>query len=437
MVRGFEVSSAVRGGMVLCVALLLAACEEKNTYVPPPPPTVTVATVLEQPVARFLELTGNTASINSVDLNARVQGFLTAINYKDGAFARKGSSLFVIEQDQYKAQVEQAKATLAANQAQQVQAEAEFNRQNQLAKQDFASQAALDQARAKRDSAVANVANAQASLELAQINLGYTQVNAPFDGAVTAHLQDVGALVGYSGPTKLATIVQLNPIWVWFTLSEQEVLRIKENLAKQGKSLSGLTRDLPDIPMEIGLQTETGYPHRGRIDYVAPQVDANLGTLTVRGIFQNDDFALLPGLFTRVRLPLGQAVSTILIPDSAISYNQLGPYVLTVTADNVVRQTQITLGQLQADGLRAVTGGLTAADRIIINGMQRAVPGSKINVDQGKIVAAAAPVDDGTKPLPKPAGVAPADAPARAISTVPPAPAAPATPSATPATPKN
>lgn len=437
MVGGIRVSGRLRrGSLALCAAFLLAGCEEKNTYVPPPAPKVTVAPVLEQPVTRFLELTGNTAAINSVDLNARVQGFLTSINYKDGAFAKKGSVLFVIEQDQYKAQLDQAKATLAANQAAQVQAEAEYNRQAQLAKQDFASQATLDQARAKRDSAVAEVANAQASLLLAEINLGYTQVAAPFDGAVTAHLQDVGALVGYSGPTKLATIVQLNPIWVWFTLSEQQVLRIKEHLAKDGRSLVSLTRDVPDIPIEIGLQTETGYPHAGRIDYIAPQVDSNLGTLTVRGVFQNDDFALLPGLFARVRVPLGKPAATILVPDSAISANQLGPYVLTVSADNVVSQSQITLGQLQADGLRAVEGGLKSSDRIIINGIQRAVPGSKVDVEVGKIVGVAAPpTDDGSKPLSKPAGVAPANAPAVAAPSV--APSQGTSSPASPSTPKN
>lgn len=422
MAGGIRVSGVLcRGSIALGASLLLAACEEKNTYVPPPPPTVTVAAVLQKPVTRFLELTGNTAAINSVDLEARVQGFLTNINYADGAFARKGSVLFVIEQDQYKAQLDQAKAQLAANQATQVQAEAEYNRQAQLAKQDFASQATLDQARAKRDSAVADVANAAASLQLAQINLGYTQVAAPFDGAVTAHLQDVGALVGYSGPTKLATVVQLNPIWVWFTLSEQEVLRIKEALARQGRSLVSLTRDVSDIPIEIGLQTESGYPHAGKIDYIAPQVDPNLGTLTVRGLFQNDDFALLPGLFARVRVPLGKPADTILVPDSAINSNQLGTYVLTVGSNNVVAQTQVTLGQLQADGLRAIESGLKPADRIIINGIQRAVPGSKVQVEDGKIVGVAAPkVDDGSKPLPKPAGVAPADAPSKAAPSVAP-----------------
>ncbi|MFG1359238.1 efflux RND transporter periplasmic adaptor subunit [Xanthobacter pseudotagetidis] len=411
MVGGFRVSGLRRGGIAVSAALVLAACEEKNTYVPPPPPKVTVAPVLQQPVTRFLELTGNTASINSVQLNARVQGFLTAINYEDGQLAKKGSVLFVIEQDQYKASLDQAKATLAANQALQVQAEAEYNRQAQLAKQDFASQATLDQARAKRDQAVANVANAEAAVQTAQINLGYTQVTAPFDGLVTAHQQDVGALVGYSGPTQLASIVQVDPIYVWFSLSEQQVLNIKEHLARTGRTLMSVERRIGDIPMEIGLQTEQGFPHKGKLDYIAPQVDPNLGTLTVRGIFENKDMALLPGLFARVRLPLGDAAPTILVPDAAISYNQLGAYVLTVSADNVVSQTTVTTGQLQANGLRAIEGGLKVGDRIIISGLQRAVPGSKIDPEEGKIVGVA-PTTKAGKPAGVPDAIGGATAPA-------------------------
>ncbi len=383
---GIRGTVGLRAGVALGALILLAACEEKNTYVPPPPPKVTAAPVLQEPVTRFLELTGNTASINTVDLNARVQGFLTAIKYKDGQSVKKGDVLFTIEQDQYKASLDQAKATLAANQASQVQAEAEYNRQSQLAKQDFASQATLDQARAKRDAAVADVANAKAALESAQINLGYTEVAAPFDGAVSAHLQDVGALVGYSGPTKLATIVQIDPIYVWFSLSEQQVLNIKAELAKEGRTIVDTQRRIADIPVEIGLQTEKGYPHQGKLDYIAPQIDPNLGTLTVRGIFDNKDVSLLPGLFARVRLPLGKAEPTLLVPDAAIGSNQQGSYVLTVNADGVVSQNLITLGQLQPSGLRAVTSGLKPGDKIIINGIQRAVPGSKVQVEDGKIV---------------------------------------------------
>ncbi len=363
----------------------------KNTYVPPPPPTVTVAPVLEQPVQRYLELTGNTASINTVDLNARVQGFLTAIKYQDGQYVKKGTVLFVIEQDQYKADVAQAQAVLSANQALQVQAEAEYNRQNQLAKQDFASQATLDQARAKRDQAVANVQNAQASLDIAKINLGYTEVAAPFDGVVTAHLQDVGALVGYGSPTKLATIVEVNPIYVWFSLSENQVLNIKEALAKEGRTIRSVVENMVNIPVEIGLQTETGYPHKGKLDYISPQVDPSTGTLTVRAIFDNKDLSLLPGLFARVRLPLGPAEPAILVNDNAIGTNQSGAYVLTVNKDNVVAQAQIAMGQLQDKGLRAVNSGLSGADRVVINGLQRAIPGSKVSPTTGTMGQVPAP----------------------------------------------
>lgn len=378
---------------LLCVGggLVLAGCEEKNTYVPPPPPTVTVAPVLEQPVQRYLELTGNTASINTVDLNARVQGFLTAIKYQDGQYVKKGTVLFVIEQDQYKADVAQAQAVLSANQALQVQAEAEYNRQNQLAKQDFASQATLDQARAKRDQAVANVQNAQASLDIAKINLGYTEVAAPFDGVVTAHLQDVGALVGYGSPTKLATIVEVNPIYVWFSLSENQVLNIKEALAKEGRTIRSVVENMVNIPVEIGLQTETGYPHKGKLDYISPQVDPSTGTLTVRAIFDNKDLSLLPGLFARVRLPLGPAEPAILVNDNAIGTNQSGAYVLTVNKDNVVAQAQIAMGQLQDKGLRAVNSGLSGADRVVINGLQRAIPGSKVSPTTGTMGQVPAP----------------------------------------------
>ncbi|MFG1463733.1 efflux RND transporter periplasmic adaptor subunit [Xanthobacter sp. DSM 24535] len=414
------------------LALALAGCEEKNTYVAPPPPTVTVAEATAVPVTRYLELTGNTASINTVDLNARVQGFLTDIKYKDGAFVKKGTVLFVIEQDQYIADVAQAKATLAAKQAAQVQAEAEFNRQSQLAKQDFASQATLDQARAKRDGAVADVQNAQASLDIANINLGYTQVTAPFDGVVTAHLQDIGALVGYSSPTKLATIVEINPIYVWFSLSETQVLNIKEALAKQGRTLQSVSQDLANIPVEIGLQTEQGYPHAGRLDYVAPQVDPNTGTLTVRGIFENKNMALIPGLFARVRLPLGAPVDMVVVNDAAIGTNQSGSYVLTVDSTGKVSQQVVNLGQIQSNGLRALSAGLSAGTQVVVNGLQRAVPGSKVTVEKGAMTP-----PEPKKPISPAMNTPAATTPAATAPAATTSPAATTPPAATPAAPKN
>ncbi|MGQ3673260.1 efflux RND transporter periplasmic adaptor subunit [Xanthobacter sp. TB0136] len=398
----------------LAAAVFLAACQEENSYVPPPPPEVTVAPVLSQKVTRYVDFTGNTASINAVDLNARVQGFLRKINYTDGQYVKKGTVLFVIEQDNYKADVEQAEANLAARQADQVQAEAEFYRQNQLAARDFSSQSVLDVARAKRASSIANTLNAKAALELARIQLGYTEVTAPFDGIVTAHLQDVGALVGYGGPTKLASIIQVKPIYVWFTLNEQQALRIHDHLELEGTALATLRENPGVVQVQVGLQTEQGYPHTGKLDYIAPQVDPNLGTLSVRALLENADQALLPGLFARVRIPVGAARDTLLVPDAILSNNQMGFYLLTVDEENVVSQTPVTLGQLQSNGLRAIESGLKAGDRVVISGIQRAVPGSKITPKPGEITGtapiivpapgAALPLQINTPAAPAPAG---------------------------------
>ena len=286
---------------MICSVLLVGCNSSRNAYVPPPPPKVVVAQPLQQPVTLYFELTGNTQAINSVDLVARVQGYLESIDYKDGSFVAKGTQLFGIERDTYQQQLDQANASLAANEATLEYNKAEYQRQSTLARQDFASQSIAQQWKANEDSAAAQVLSAKAAIELAKINLGYTNVLAPFDGIVTNHLVDVGALVGYSGPTKLATIVQTDPMYVYFNLSEPQVLTIKDNNAKAG--LPFRTTDLGSVPVEIGRQGEEGYRYKGHMDYASPQVDQSTGTLTVRAIFDNKDHTLLPGLFARVRTP--------------------------------------------------------------------------------------------------------------------------------------
>jgi membrane fusion protein, multidrug efflux system len=364
--------------------LALTACGEKNAYIAPPPPKVVAAQPLQQPVKRYIEVTGNTQSISTVDLEARVQGFLEQINYVDGALVKKDSVLFVIQRNTYEAQLAQAKATLAGNQAAQLNAQIEYDRQAQLQQQQVSTQAKLDDAKQKLDQAIAGVDSAKANLEIAQINLGYTEVAAPFDGIATRHLVNVGALVGYAGPTKLATVVQVDPIYVYFNISETIVLRIKEGLAKQGKTL----RDVHEVPVEIGTQTESGYPHKGKLDYVAPQVDPSTGTLEVRGIFDNKDLALLPGLFVRVRVPVQRIDKGILVEDIAIGTNQLGEYVLIVGKDNTVEQRQVKLGQISGR-LRVVESGLTGDEWVITEGLQRAVPGNKVDPEKKTMTAGA------------------------------------------------
>ena len=369
-------ASLARYLTLFAVAFGATACKDtRNTYAPPPPARVEVAQPVRKPVTAFFELTGNTAAVKMVDLVARVQGFLTSIDYVDGAPVRKGDQLFTIEKDTYKAQVDQAQANLASAKAGEINAKANYQRQSTLSKQDFASQATLDSARASYDQAAASTLASQASLELANINLGYTAITAPFDGVVTNHLVDVGALVGVSGPTKLATIVQLDPIWVNFNVSEAQVLQVKHSLARQGKSPRGV--DLTKAPVEIGLQGEEGYPHKGHLDYVSPQVDASTGTLAVRGIFENKDRALLPGFFARVRVPISAPKESLLVPDVAIGVNQEGSYVLVLGKDNVVRQKLVKPGE-RVGRLRVVESGLGPEDWVVTAGIQFATPGAKV-----------------------------------------------------------
>jgi len=358
-------------------AALLAGCSEsKNAFIPPPPPKVSVARPLQQPVTLYLYLTGNTAPYNSVDLVARVQGYLESIDYTDGAYVQKGTLLFGIERATYQAQLDQANAALATAEASRTYNQSEYQRQSQLGRQDFASQATVQQWKSNLDQASASVLNAKAQIELANINLGYTRVLAPFDGVVTNHLVDIGALVGVTGPTKLATIIQTDPIYVNFTMTEPQVLAIKESNAKQGVPFR--TTDISNIPVEIGLQSEEGYPHKGHLNYADPQVNAATGTLFVRAIFDNKDHTLLPGLFVRVRTPIGGLDKVLLVRNQAIGASQQGPYVLVVGPDNVVQQKVVKLGEQQGD-LRIVDSGLDPGDWVVTEGTQRAFPGAKVD----------------------------------------------------------
>ncbi len=253
----------------LLVAAWLGGCKDENKLAVPPPPKVSVAHPVQQKVTPYFEGTGNTAAVNQIDLVARVKGFLSAINYQDGAAAKAGETLFVIEQAPYQAQLQQAQASLTIAQAKLVQSQAEFERQQTLLRQNVTAQSTLDQARAKRDSDQGDVTNAQAGVTIAAINLGYTHVAASFDGVVTQHLQSVGALVGADGNTKLATLVQLNPIYATFNVSEQEVLRIRDSRAGARVTQA----DFGKFPIEIGLMNEEGYPHKGVIQYIAPELE--------------------------------------------------------------------------------------------------------------------------------------------------------------------
>ena len=373
---------------ILCLAgVALAGCDDRNKYQPPPPPEVGVAKPLVKRVTLYLELTGNTSAFNKVDLVARVQGFLEKVGYKDGDRVAAGTTLFQVEQLPYQTNLQIAEATVKQQQALLVQYDADLKRQLDLQQRQVASEAKLDDSRAKRNSTFAALEQAKGQVEQAKINLGYTDIKAPFAGIVTARLVDPGALVGAGGPTKLATIVQIDPIYVNFSVNEQQVLQIREQLRKEGLTI----KDLGPIPVDVGLQTETGFPHAGTINYVAPDLDQSTGTLAVRALLENKGAVLLPGLFVRVRVPMQRDVESTLVPERALGNGQLGRYVLVVNDKNVVEQRPVETGDEIDGGMRIIKSGLKPEDRVVVSGIQRAVPGSVVKPVEATASASPAP----------------------------------------------
>jgi RND family efflux transporter MFP subunit len=366
-----------REAVVLSLALgsllALAGCGEKNTYVAPPPPKVTVAKPTQRAVTHYLHATGTTAAVNSADLVARVSGFIQGIDYKDGDAVKKGKVLFVIEQQPYALKVEQSKASVASAEASLKRAKTDYRRQVDLMKSGSTTQARLDSAIATRDSDQASYDQAVAGLKENQINYGYTSVAAPFDGIVTARQVSLGAYVASSPPTTLASIVQVSPINVNFTVNERDVLRIRAEIRKRGLT----PQDLKKVPVEVGLQNDQGYPIKGHLDYASPTVDASTGTLTARGVFDNASHVMLAGMFVRVRIPTSRDENALLVSDAALGNDQSGRYVLVVNKDNVVEQRNVTIGDRDGS-LRVIEKGLKPDDRVIVAGLMRAVPGQKV-----------------------------------------------------------
>jgi RND family efflux transporter MFP subunit len=353
------------------------------------PPVVTVAKPVTQTVTEYLTFTGNTAPINAVTLIARVEGYLEKNHFTDGSRVKKGDLLFTIQQDQYKAQLQQAEASLAGQKASLWHASTELVRYSKLLKEDAATQTQVDQWRYQKEAAEAGVLNAQAQVELAKLNLSYTTVKAPFDGRIGRHLVDPGNLVGTAGQqTALGQIDQLDPIYVYFTINERELLRVIE----RQKPTAGPTIEQRRIPVYFGLSNEDGYPHEGHLDFASVNVAPTTGTLQLRGIFPNLDHTVLPGLFVRVRVPALQKRDALLVPGDALSFDQQGEFLLVVDEHNVVERRGVKTGP-QVGELLVIAEGLKPDDLVIVEGLLQAIPGRTVTT---QLAASNAP------PLPKP-----------------------------------
>jgi RND family efflux transporter MFP subunit len=380
---------AIPRGLQLPVAAAVIAGLAIFGMAPPSPSGIVVAQVSQQPsppvpvvrpraqsVTDYMVVTGNAAAVNAVKLVARVEGYLDKIHYEDGQFVKKDDLLFTVQQDQYKAQLQQAQAQVLTAQAALIYAKTELVRYAKLVKQDAATQTEVDHWTFERASAEAQLLSAQAQVTLAKLNLSYTEVRAPFDGIVGKHLIDPGNLVGGGGQqAALAEITQLDPIYVVANLSEQTVLKVRENLNQHRLTFA----DLQKVPVDVGTAADqTGFPLQGTIEYVAPGLDPQTGTLLVRGILPNPNRDLLPGFFVNIRLPMGRVDrNALLVPDRALQEDQGGRYLLVLNKDDVVEQRYVQLGQL-IGALRVITSGLKLDDRVVVGDLWRANPGTKV-----------------------------------------------------------
>ncbi|MEW6110942.1 MAG: efflux RND transporter periplasmic adaptor subunit [Thermodesulfobacteriota bacterium] len=358
--------------VLLIVAGLLgvSGCGRDSQKMGPPAPEVTVTKPVEQEVTRYLEYTGTTAALESVDVRARVQGWLESINFSPRSKVKKDELLFVIDPRPFQARVEQAKAVLDANKASLDLAQYELEKAQYLESKEALSQLKLKEATAKRDAAAAEVEKAKADLDLAKLNLDYCQVKSPINGRVSRNLVDVGNLVGAEQKTLLTTVVNDDPMYAYFNLSELDVLPIIRDYVKD-KSDKAVKDERNPVYME--LADEKGYPHEGYIDFADTQIDPSTGTMQVRGVFPNLDGLLMPGMFVRLRVPLDKRRG-LLVPEVAIQADQAGRYVLVVNPQEVVEKRRVKPGQ-SVDHMRVIDEGLSADDRVVVSGVQRARPG--------------------------------------------------------------
>ena len=363
----------------LVLSSIVSGCSRAPQPVELPAPDVTVAHPVKQDVIKYLEYTGSTSALESVDLRARVQGFLESVNFEPSSLVKKDDLLFVIDPKPYKAKVEQAQATLEARKASLGLAQVEEDKAKQLESKEAISQLKYLEAKAKRDVAKANVAKAQADLDAAQLDLDYTQVKSPIAGRVGRNLVDVGNLVGATEKTLLTIVVNDSSVYVYFNVSELDLLPLIRKHRVEAKSPSEREEKVLAF---IGLADEKGYPHEGILDFADTKVDSSTGTMRVRAVVKNPTGILLPGLFVRVRVPIDKNPA-LLVPDVAIMADQGGRYVMVVDDKDVAEQRRVTTGQL-VDRMRVVAQGLKETDRVIVNGIQRVRPGAKVNITQSE-----------------------------------------------------
>lgn len=342
------------------------------------PPMVMVLKPQVQDVENAFEFTGNTAAVEQVEIKARVEGFLQGIHFSDGAEVEAGDLLFTIEPELYQARCEQAEAQLQAAQADLERTQLDLERAELAIQTNAISRQDLTTKKSLRDQAQANLLAAQADLKTAQLNLSYTRMVSPIAGRVSRRFVDVGNLVGAGEQTTLASIVKLQPIYVYFNISEDILQRYF--LLERPENRSSAKH-----PFSVTLADNAEFNSQGFLDYIDNQVDSMTGTIAVRGQLPNAEKTLLPGMFVRVSVPVGTSKDAVLIEQRALQSDLRGKYVLTVDEKNIVQAQPVTLGQVVGK-LVVVESGLDADQTYIVSGFHFARPGAPVSpVPEGQM----------------------------------------------------
>jgi RND family efflux transporter MFP subunit len=375
--------------ILLLLAPVLAACGQSQSQpqaAAPPPPQVTIAKPTSKMIADQDEYVGRFVAVESVEVRARVPGYLEAIHFQDGQMVKAGDLLFTIDRRPFQIALAQAQASLAQAKATLAFAESDLVRAQSVAVGSVITQQTFDQRTQAKRSAEAAVAAQQAAERQAALDLEFTELRAPVSGRIGDRRVSIGNLVtgGTSGNTSLlATIESIDPIRFEFTLDEASYLRYAHFTDDgAGAPTRGFT-----LPIKLKLLDESVFAHEGKMDFVDNAIDRSSSTIRARAVFANPDGKLTPGMFARVRIAAAPAKRELLVPDAAIGTEQVRKFVLVVDVENVARPKYVTLGPV-VDGLRVVTQGLTPDDNVIINGLMRARPGAKVTPQQSSTASA-------------------------------------------------
>ncbi len=356
---------------VLILSIVITACQQQDDKPPAaslPPPVVTVVAVTSRDVTPSFEQIGRIEAVNSVELRARVEGYLEKRAFQEGADVKQGELLFQIERAPYEAVVDQRKADLARAKSVLSNAQTTLKRNQNLRKKGTVSQATLDDAGAAAAEAKAGVLQAEAALRSAQLNLDYTQISSPVAGRIGRAALSAGNLVGPNSGA-LATVVSLDPIYVIVAVSDKDLIEARKR---------GIDLETPRVEPALRLADGTDYAQLGRFDFLDNQVNQGTDTVTARAVFANPDEVLLPGQFVTVVIKQKEAVSALVVPQAAIQENQSGRFVLVVKQDNTVEARPVTTGQ-QVDSEWVIEEGLTAGEQVIVQGLQKVRPGLTVN----------------------------------------------------------